>query len=568
MTQANRVYVRTATLGQGTVTLGAVTSQAFCTFAESGVTDGASIESYIIEAGQDFEIGVGVYNAAGPTLTRSTVRLSRINGVVGTTKMTLIGNATVRAIVAAEDMDAKSSIFATKAAVQAATIPASVNALRTDGYYAAGDGGSAIYKAVPDTGTLQAWQFRSNGNTRRWQYVPDGKINVLQLGAVGDDGTDNATAIAAAYGYLVFADGGVMFFPAGKFRYSAFPVILQNGVYIETAGYEITQLRPTYTTGADGIAWGNAASIITKGGISNCTISPTGTMADHALINIDGAASIFIDKVHLLGGFDGINISSHGNQSLAKLSRLTFELQGGSAIVLGRDSTGPSWVNEIFLTDITVSGALTGIHAYYVDGVYAKAVSIYQSLISLMIEPGTGQAVTHMYFDQFIGDSCSQYSVTIRGAGTIGNIYFDKSAFNSNLGGFNIDSSATKLSGLSIANSNIENNQNYGVFMGAGVGIDISNTTIAYNSTASSGGFAGVSIQPGVGHFTITNSKIGTYGFLNPSGTTNKQSWGIVVATGASDYYIITNNLLDGNITGGLSDAGTGTHKTVTGNLP
>lgn len=104
MTQANRVYVKTPTLGQGTVTLGAVVSKAFCTPAEAGVTDGASIESYIIEAGQDFEIGVGIYNSEGPTLTRATVRLSKIDGVVGTTKMTLIGNATVRVIMAAEDL--------------------------------------------------------------------------------------------------------------------------------------------------------------------------------------------------------------------------------------------------------------------------------------------------------------------------------------------------------------------------------------------------------------------------------------------------------------------------------
>lgn len=108
MTQANRVYVKTATLGQGTVTLGAVVSQAFCTFAEAGVANGASIESYIIEAGQDFEIGVGIYNAG--TLTRDTVRLSRINGVVGTSKMVLIGNATVRVIVASEDLAAKANL--------------------------------------------------------------------------------------------------------------------------------------------------------------------------------------------------------------------------------------------------------------------------------------------------------------------------------------------------------------------------------------------------------------------------------------------------------------------------
>jgi hypothetical protein len=66
--------------------------------------NGDEIRSYIIEEGTDFEIGLGIYNSAGPTLTRATVRLSRIAGVVGTTKMNLAGNATVRVIAAKEDL--------------------------------------------------------------------------------------------------------------------------------------------------------------------------------------------------------------------------------------------------------------------------------------------------------------------------------------------------------------------------------------------------------------------------------------------------------------------------------
>lgn len=104
MAQFNAVYVRTATIGAITLVLGAVVSPRFCTLAEAGAANGDEIRSYIIEEGNDFEIGVGIYNSIGPTLTRPTVRLSRIAGVVGTTKMTLAGNATVRVIAAAEDL--------------------------------------------------------------------------------------------------------------------------------------------------------------------------------------------------------------------------------------------------------------------------------------------------------------------------------------------------------------------------------------------------------------------------------------------------------------------------------
>lgn len=104
MALGNRVYVRTGTVGQGTLTLGAVLGPQYCTLAEAGVADGSTIRSFIIEEGSDFEISTGVYTLSGVTLTRASVRLSKIAGAIGTTKMTLGGNATVRLIAANEDI--------------------------------------------------------------------------------------------------------------------------------------------------------------------------------------------------------------------------------------------------------------------------------------------------------------------------------------------------------------------------------------------------------------------------------------------------------------------------------
>jgi len=100
---ANRVYMTTATTGTGTITLGAAFSNSFCTFAEAGITNGQTV-SYCIEDGNDFEIGTGVYTSAGTTMTRASVRLSKIGGVSGTSKINLSGSATVRLIVAKEDL--------------------------------------------------------------------------------------------------------------------------------------------------------------------------------------------------------------------------------------------------------------------------------------------------------------------------------------------------------------------------------------------------------------------------------------------------------------------------------
>ncbi len=91
----DRAGVTTATAGTGTVTLGSAISNAYFTFANAGVQDQDTVR-YVIDDGNDFEIGEGVYTAAGTTLTRATVIRSNIAGVQGNSKLTLSGSATVR----------------------------------------------------------------------------------------------------------------------------------------------------------------------------------------------------------------------------------------------------------------------------------------------------------------------------------------------------------------------------------------------------------------------------------------------------------------------------------------
>lgn len=102
-TLLDRVYLNTATVGTGTITLGAAKSNAFCIMSEAGAVNGGTF-TFILEDGTDFEISQGVYASAGPTMTRATVLLSKIGGTAGTTKLTLSGAATMRIIAAKEDL--------------------------------------------------------------------------------------------------------------------------------------------------------------------------------------------------------------------------------------------------------------------------------------------------------------------------------------------------------------------------------------------------------------------------------------------------------------------------------
>lgn len=85
----NLAKVNTATTGTGTITLGTAVS-GFLTFALAGVFDGDLVQ-YAIRDGANSEAGLGIYTAAGTTLTRGPITST----AAGNAAISLSGSAVV-----------------------------------------------------------------------------------------------------------------------------------------------------------------------------------------------------------------------------------------------------------------------------------------------------------------------------------------------------------------------------------------------------------------------------------------------------------------------------------------
>ena len=97
VTLVNRAKMSTSTTGTGTITLGSAES-GYQSFVDAGVADG-DVVRYVIEDGDDWEIGSGTYTATGTTLSRTVDESSNSDAALN-----LTGSAVVFITAAAEDV--------------------------------------------------------------------------------------------------------------------------------------------------------------------------------------------------------------------------------------------------------------------------------------------------------------------------------------------------------------------------------------------------------------------------------------------------------------------------------
>ena len=394
-------------------------------------------------------------------------------------------------------------------------------------------------------------------------------LNVRTSGARGDGIADDTAAINHCISACGAAGGGTVYFPPGKYLITSTIPLNHSHVNIQGAGWGNTVFVPRVQAG-DVFVVGDRSHAPALNKMADFSIHPSVQMTSGALIHIQNGNGIILSDFEIKGGFHGVSIDDLSLQSGVHIRDFIIVDTRQAAIVIGQNSPPPYQPNEIFLTNGTISQCLIGLALIYVDGLYASAVSIYKSTSAgIYFGPTEKTVVSDSLFVNCITDSTvSGDGWYFTGSGVISNIAMDNCVTSFNHGNGLSVQPGTRVNGLQVRGGIYQGCDNSGIVINStsAKNILIQGVQVGFNGKAARGSYSGIHFASGVSDFTVDGCAVGAVGTFTYV-SKNLQAWGIVVAEGASDGYIITNNRALANVVGGVRDGGSGKNKTVTGNV-
>lgn len=408
-------------------------------------------------------------------------------------------------------------------------------------------------------------------------------ISVRDFGAKGDGKTDDAVAINAAVAYAKSTSygGGRIWFPDGVYNISSPIILTGSGFSLVGSSPKAVTIQATYTRGNILQIGQSPHSLDNENdGIYGINLTSFAKMTAGAAIYADGIYNLKIDNVRIAGFvYDGIDLENGASTTYGVfLSKLWISGIQNQGIIVGANSTDTSHVvTDIFLSDSMIlpgqAQAVCGICLYSAGGFYAAGVDITNQgtshyINAIKLAPLSGTAVNAVMLSRVLTDSSNSENISFQGSGIIADVTITNGWANTSGSGSGIIFNNSHTDGVTIVASAIDSNAKYGVVINGGQNISIQDSRILNNSMSRSENYDGISISPGVSHFTITSNQIGNGGWFNQTGHSSvHQRWGIDVLPGSSDGYIIALNRGMGNTSGIISDRGSGPNKFVSGNL-
>jgi len=120
------------------------------------------------------------------------------------------------------------------------------------------------------------------------------------------------------------------------------------------------------------------------------------------------------------------------------------------------------------------------------------------------------------------------------------------------------------VDGLQLKDNSIFNNGHHGVELNGGTYLDVHGNHVHNNGQRTPNTYFGIVAAANLNGFTLDSNFVGRAANY---GTETDHEYDIVVATGTSDNYAVTNNRMRGGHAGSLLDGGSGANKVVQHNI-
>jgi hypothetical protein len=380
-------------------------------------------------------------------------------------------------------------------------------------------------------------------------------LNVMRYGATGGNVVDDTSAIQSSIA-VASVNGGVVYLPHGSYKISSTLVVNAANVYLKGEGVSLASINPTTAVTA-------AVSFGTVGfcGFSDISINCLSATACNGLVV--GVSGFWSENINIQGAQIGI-LSSGG------VIQFFSDFNMGQIKSVGIQVTGGNdqyFVNGV-ISNVGFAQGAAGINIVNSGGVWLDNVDAISTNVGLEINPGNGQTVMWLFAENCAFDTCSNNGITINPSGT-GAVYGQAftGCWTASCGnaGFLIGASTGTVNGVQVVNHRSLDNglDGYGLDAGGSIAnISFDACVASGNSQTTPGVSSGFAIAPGVSGWSIRNCRSG-----QAENLLNTQSCGIIVITGSSNSYQLINNDVRLNLTAGITDAGSGTTKIVSGNL-
>lgn len=455
---------------------------------------------------------------------------TRILGVDGSNQLKIYSIAEVGSVPSSYP------VLDTVAVVGSTSIPVGWQSIRTAGYYAAGDGGGALYKRVGGAPSHGLYIQSSDG--AYWEHA-DTEIWIRSTGAKGDGSTDDTTNIQKA-----FNKGGVINFTPGTYKVTGTLNYISATTRVRGAGISSTSL--VFQNGSSNCL---VCDALNSCSLENIKLTGTSKTGGAFLVVTGGAYLFYANRIYYNNGWNGLDFNKI-NSALVENSACGGGMGGDWAIRFTGDSGfksdvltlrsiglanagGPStfagilwdsYAHTLELEDFRIVRCGYGILTQRTTGSDSNATPSFLNATKLEIDFPTKEAILLNYMND----------------AWINNLYASGGGTSTEVG-VNIGAAC---SSIRIHNGRISGAGKHGVLV-AGINTILNGLRIYANGQAASNTYSGVYVDTTATDVVLSASDIGRT-------SSETQKWGLEIAAGAQRY-TYQNCIINGNQVGAIS---------------